>query len=94
MVNKSKNLLDKLLKDKNGRIVVWQSPNIPLAGWFVFMVATKLLHAGALKNGAQFLSTAFVFTWAYLERKDGDSYVRRLLGLVIFLMTILAHFKG
>jgi hypothetical protein len=94
MVNKSKNLLDKLLKDKNGRIVVWQSPNIPLAGWFIFMVAAKLLHDGALKNGAQFLSTAFIFTWAFLEITKGDSYFRRLLGLVIFLMTILAHFKN
>jgi hypothetical protein len=93
MAKESKSLREKFWKDKNGHIAIWQTPNVPLIGWFVFMVGSKLLHQGALKNGVQFLSTAFIFTWAYLEIIKGDSYFRRLLGLIVFLMTVLAHFK-
>jgi hypothetical protein len=82
---------DKFWKDGKGKITVWQTPNLPLIGWFVFMIVAKILDSGATKNSLQFLSTAFLFTWAYLEITSGVSYFRRLLGLVILAGIILSH---
>jgi hypothetical protein len=94
MTKDFKHFWDRFWKDKNGHIAVWQTPNLPLTAWFVLMVTTKLLSHGALKNGVQFLSTAFILIWAYLEIIKGASYFRRLLGLAVFLITVLARFKS
>lgn len=88
------NFLDKFWRDKHGKVVIWQKPNMPLIGWFVFMIVAKLLPSGSVRNGTQFLSTAFIFTWAYLEITKGDSYFRRVLGAAVFLVTVLAHFRS
>jgi hypothetical protein len=93
MTKSSRSFWDKFWKDEQGNVAVWQWPNIPLAGWFVFMLLSKLFSAGAPKNGFHFLSVAFLFTWSYLEIRSGASYFRRLLGLVIFLMIVHSHFK-
>lgn len=86
--------LDKFWKNKDGNLVIWQKPNLPLIGWFVFMIVAKLLPTGPMKNGTQFLSTALIFTWAYLEITKGDSYFRRVLGAVVLLITVLSHFNA
>jgi hypothetical protein len=94
MAKDHRNFWDKFWKNEQGSITIWQAPNLPLIGWFCFMLASKLASHGTAKSGMQFLSSAFLFTWAYLEIKSGDSYFRRLLGTVVFLMLVVGHFKA
>ena len=88
----AKRVLASFWKDKHGNIAIWQRPNLPLISWFAFLVIAKLLPDGSLKNGVQFLSTAFILIWAYMEIAEGASYFRRLLGLAVFLVTVSHHF--
>jgi hypothetical protein len=84
--------LDKFTRNKEGQVVLWQPPNIPLIAWVVFAVISKIA-SGNLAELAQFLSTAFLFTWAYLEITEGDSSFRRVLGvLVIAWITVTKIF--
>jgi hypothetical protein len=85
--------LDKFIRDKHGKIATWQRPNLPIVGWFVFAATAHLFHAGHLRTGLEFISSAFLFTWAYLELRHGASYFRRSLGLVVLFWVAASHFK-
>ena len=86
-----KNAANAFIRDKHGTIAVWQTPNIPLGGWFVLMVAAYFIPAGGVKTGLHSLSSAFLFTWSYLEITSGVSPFRRVLGGVV-LIGVLAGF--
>ena len=80
-------------KDTNGNIVVWQWPNVPLLGWFLFKLLSLALDKGAIRTGCERLSLAFLFTWAYLEITKGVSPFRKALGLIVSLALIYGFFK-
>jgi hypothetical protein len=80
----------RYFKDKNGKVVVWQTPNIPIIGWFVFLLAAKLTN-GHMQITLSFMSTVFLVAWAYLEITKGASYFRRTLGFVILAFTICSR---
>ncbi len=80
-------------KDKKGNLAIWQTPNIPLILWFVSMVLAQLLQNGHVKSGILFISGAALFTWAYLEITDGESYFRRLLGILVLMGLLIPHFR-
>jgi hypothetical protein len=84
--------LKALFTDKQGKVVVWQKPNLPLWSWFVFMVLSKMLDSHTLKTDAQYLSTVSLLIWAILEIAKGASIFRRLLGLIVLVWIIHAHF--
>jgi len=79
-------------RDANGKVVVAQVPNVPLVGWLLFTGLSWFPGAEGWKNGTSFASSAFLFTWAYLELTHGASYFRRLLGLVVLAAVVEAHF--
>ena len=82
----------KLFTDKNGKVVIFQPPNLPLIGWLVCMIVALLLPIGFLKNGFMNLSGAFLFLWAYQEITQGASYFRRSLGVVALLIVLSGYF--
>lgn len=86
-------LLDKCIKDKHGKIVIWQFPNAPLIGWMGFKLMRYLPMTTPLKNGRLFISTAFLFTWAYLEITSGVNYLRRIIGVVVMASIILSTIR-
>lgn len=86
-------LLDKFIRDKHGKIATWQIPNLFLVSWFAFAATAHLFHAGHLRTGLEFISSALLFAWAYLEIRHGTSYFRRTLGLVVLFWVIASHFK-
>jgi len=73
---------DWLLRDRTGRVVLWQRPNLPLIIWIVAWLLAWPLH-GALHQAVRFVGGAALFVWAVLELFDGASPFRRLLGLVV-----------
>lgn len=80
-------------KDKNGRVVIAQMPNLPLIGWFVFMLLDMLWKSHYSTDHSIFgtLSFGFIFTWAWLEISSGVNYFRRTLGLLVLSIVVLIH---
>jgi hypothetical protein len=87
-------LINKCIRDKNNKIVLWQRPNLLIIGWFVCAVVAHLFHAKHLHTGFASLGTGLLFMWAYLEITQGASYFRRLLGLTVAITIIMHYFKG
>jgi hypothetical protein len=70
-MNYKKKDLVKLFKDKDGRVVIAQSPNLPLIGWIVFEVASLIVSQGKVKIELQEVATSSLLIWAYLETIKG-----------------------
>jgi hypothetical protein len=85
-------LLKKTFKDKRGRIVIVQYPNLPLIGWFLFESVSLLLPKGNTKLAIQDIATAILFSWAYLEITKGVNYFRRLFGVVVMVIILTGYF--
>jgi hypothetical protein len=93
MIDSVTHMFQKFIRDKNGNVVIWQAPNIPLIGWLVFKLLSIVLSQGHLKDGFGLISSAFIFTWTYLEITDGASYFRRLLGLIVMAVLVVGFFR-
>ena len=85
------NSFTKLFKDRKGKIIVWQTPNIPLIGWALFSVLTHVLPVNKWQIAVGYISFGFIFTWAWLELTQGASYFRRILGIVVLTASIHAR---
>jgi hypothetical protein len=82
--------LATFFKDKDGRVVIWQWPSLPIYGWLVCKIVARLVPEGHLQTGFEQLSMAFLFTWAFLEITKGVSYFRRALGLVVMVLLVMS----
>jgi hypothetical protein len=82
-------LFNKFIRDKNDHIAIWQTPNVPIIGWLICTLTSHFVASGHFKTAFGYLGVAFLFTWAYLEIKDGSSHFRRLLGLIVFLGVVI-----
>lgn len=78
--------------DAEERIVIVQSPNIPLLGWVVCTVLVHVLPAASIADATRSLAGAFLFTWAYLELVSGVNYFRRALGVVVLTSILVRLF--
>lgn len=83
-------------KDKQGRIVLVQTPNSPLIGWFIFTILNLLWSNTYPKTHYLFimLSFGFIFTWAWLEITSGVNYFRRVLGVLVLLVVIWFYLEA
>jgi len=81
-------------KDKNGRVVIAQTPNSPLIGFILFTVLGYVWSSNQPKihNLFEILSFGFIFTWAWLEITDGVNYFRRTLGIIILIVVLWFRF--
>jgi len=93
MMHRYMSTIMKFFKDRDGRVVVWQTPNVPLVGWGLFIISTHILHTSSWQQFAGYMSFGFLFTWAWLEITDGANYFRRTLGLVILIVSIYSRVK-
>lgn len=84
----SRSLVDKCLKDKNGNTVLFQIPNIPLIIW-IFCTLLSPFISGSLAEVVGYIGFGSLFTWCWLEITDGTTILRRLLGLVILILSLV-----
>ena|ERR1035438_2758402 len=89
---KDRSYWDKFWKDRNGRIVIVQIPNIWLIAWLIFELISILVASHSLASVSWWLATTVLVIWALLETFKGVNYFRRLLGTTIAVMTILSVF--
>jgi hypothetical protein len=81
------------IRNTKGQVVLWQSPNFALWSWIVLTVFAKFVADGRLQDGLQHTAQAFLFVWAYMEVRTGESQFRQLLGGVVFTSIIVAFFN-
>lgn len=88
-----RDIWDKIWRDKNGRIVIWQTPNAPLIAW-VALTFLSLLVNGRMADAFYWLGSAALIIWSLLELFKGVNYFRRALGLLILVMALASIFKN
>ena len=85
-------MIKKFLANKQGNYKVVQWPNPPLYLWLICTVIARFSE-GDIKTGFSALATAAIFTWAYLEIIQGESYFRKALGFVVVFAVIYGFFS-
>ncbi len=85
-------LWDKIWKDKDGHVVIWQMPNVWLIIWAGVDFAS-IITKGHLSSVLWWIGTVDLGVWALLEVVKGVNYFRRALGLIVLLMAIGSGFR-
>jgi len=83
--------IGRFFRDKHGQIAVWQSPNLLLLTWFASTVLQKLFKTGTSHKLFAVIAFGAIFAWAWQEISAGDSYFRRLLGLIVIIASIYSR---
>jgi hypothetical protein len=94
MPKQSQTLMEKIWRDKDGRLALASKPNIPLITWFVSLLLVKMLPDGSWQTAASLISFGALFTWAWLEIFHGVNYFRRILGAAVLVVTVLSRVHG
>ncbi len=87
-----KNIWDKIWRDPQGNIVIFQMPNLWLIAWAVLTVI-YLFMTGKPANVIGYIAEAALAIWALLEIFRGVNYFRRGLGVVVLIFTIMSLLK-
>lgn len=88
-----RSLWDRTWKDKEGRVVMWQTPNAWLIGWAVF-TTISLFFSGRVSDIFSWTASAALITWSLLEIFRGVNYYRRLLGLAVLVYALASLLKS
>jgi len=89
-----KKFIINFFKDKNGNIIIAQTPNKPL--WIALgLWGVGLLPVIELQTISNFLFIIVMLYWSYLEAFKGDNSFRKLIGIVAgiyFFINLLKYF--
>lgn len=88
------NIWDKIWHDDRGRVVIWQTPNMPLIAWAVLTFLSLLFHRGHIADILAWSGSAALITWCLLEIFKGVNYFRRALGAAVLFYAIMALIKS
>ena len=78
-------LLDKIFRDREGKVVLAQIPNLPLIVWIVASLLRLIFTTGKVNIGLEAIAFGSLFTWAWEELFQGVNYFRRVLGLLVLV---------
>jgi hypothetical protein len=81
-----------IFKDPEGRIVIWQPPNLLLIVWVFCKLLVVVVNIDNLETGFSSLGSASLFAWAYLEARSGVNIFRKTLGLIVACVIIWTFF--
>lgn len=84
--------LTNFFKDKHGKVVIAEAPNVLILGWMACVVVGWLFPVARYAGGIHQLGTALLFTWAYLELCDGCNGFRKTLGGVVMAYILYGFF--
>lgn len=77
-----------IFKDKDGKVVITQKPNLPIMVWFASVVINKFLSGGVVSQFVSTIGTTAIAVWATLEIISGVNLFRRILGSVVLAFII------
>jgi hypothetical protein len=87
------NQLQNLFQDKEGRVVIFQKPNVPIIVWAMSMVIARLTH-GEVRDRFELLAFIALATWALMEILWGSTTFRRILGAVVLIVIVVGRFAS
>lgn len=79
-----------LFKDANGKVVIFQIPNIPLSVYVITVIVGRLTE-GSVKQIAGYLGLISLSLFAILELFYGVTSFRKMLGLAVILFIIISR---
>lgn len=82
------NILLNFFKNKEGKVVIGQWPNIPIIAYFTCTILSKILTQGSVHSLFTTLAFGTLFTWAWLEIFYGISYFRRTMGVIVIIFAV------
>ncbi len=82
---------DKCFKDETGKVVLTQTPNLPLSTWLICTVLGLFIETGRISDFLNVLGFGALFTFAWLELFDGVNYIRRFFGLLVLMYIIYSR---
>lgn len=88
--NKLSSAASSFFRNKEGDIVVMQTPNAPLIIWFIGLLVAKYTE-GNIQEIASGASFGALLVWASLEIYSGVNYFRRTLGAVVLVFTLYSR---
>jgi hypothetical protein len=68
---------------------IFQKPNIPITLWFFSTIISLITH-GIIYYVSTTVSFIAIIIWSYLELSEGINWFRKILGLVVLIVTALA----
>jgi hypothetical protein len=83
-------LLDKIFRDREGKVVLAQIPNLPIIVWIVASLLQLIFTTGKVNIGLEAIAFGSLFTWAWEELFQGVNYFRRALGLLVLIGLIVS----
>jgi hypothetical protein len=86
-------LFNRVFRDREGKIVLAQMPNLPLIVWIVASIFKMILTTGKINTGLELLAFGSLFTWAWEELFQGVNYFRRALGLLVLVSLIASKIQ-
>lgn len=81
-----------IFKDRDGKVVITQKPNLPIIVWFVSVVINKFLSGGVVSQFVSTIGTTAIAVWATLEIISGVNLFRRILGTVVLCIIVVSRF--
>lgn len=88
-----RSLWDRTWKDKNGRVVLWQTPNAWLIAWAAITTLSLFFTRGTADILSGIASAALI-VWSLLEIFKGVNYYRRVLGIAVLAYALAALLKS
>ncbi|MEG3900179.1 MULTISPECIES: hypothetical protein [unclassified Microcoleus] len=82
MENTESTLFDRTFRDSEGKIVIAQTPNLPLIVGIVASLLKLIVPTGEINLALDIVAFGSLFTWAWEELFQGVNYFRRALGLI------------
>lgn len=89
----NRSLWDRTWKDKNGRVVLWQTPNALLIAWAV-LTTVSLFFIGRTSDTLSSIASVSLIIWSLLEIFRGINYYRRFLGAIVLVYSLAALLKS
>jgi len=84
---------DKTFRDTQGKIVLFQTPNLPLIIWITASLLNMVFTTGKLNTALDVIAFGALFTWAFEELFQGTNYFRRALGAVVLLTLVVGKLQ-
>ncbi len=88
-MSKIRHLIDRLFRNSEGSIVLWQMPNIWLWLWILATLANYIVSEGLLTLLLQALSMASIIIWSFLEIYSGVTPFRRIIGSILVAVILI-----
>ncbi len=84
-----KSVCEQLFYDKHGKLVIVQVPNLPLLIWIIGTLSGHIFNLNTrLAAWLAVITFLALLTWALVEVISGSSRFRRILGLVILILSV------